>query len=186
MTRITYRGSRLKGFTLIEAVVATAVFAFTIVSILGVYVATTKLDRKSRAERAVSQNGRFIMEFLAKEIRNGTIDYSSYPGGTVSTTTDLFLENQANELEHLFKSGNDMILNKGSNVNMNSASVKVTKLDFYIKPVGNPFTVAKTFNEQPHVTVILQLQSNYGTRTNDIATLNLEDTFAVRIYPSRE
>ena len=77
-SRITHHASRSRGFTLIEAIVATSVFAFIVSSILGVYIATFQLDRKSRAHRAVAQNARFISEFIGKEVRNGTIDYSSY------------------------------------------------------------------------------------------------------------
>ena len=87
-----------KGFTLLEAVVATAVFAFVISSVAGVYLNVLKLDRKSRAERTVYENSRFIMEFLAKEVRNGSIDHASY-GGTVPANPDLYIHNQANEIE---------------------------------------------------------------------------------------
>src|SRR5690348_2135634 len=94
-----------KGFTLIEAVVATAVFAFIASSIIGVYIATLQLNRKSRAERNVANNANYIMSFLAKEIRNGTITYASYPSGVVPQNPDLYLENQADEAEHIFLSG---------------------------------------------------------------------------------
>ena len=50
-----------KGFTLIEAIVATALFAFVVSSIAGVYLSTFQLDRRTRAQRAVSQNARYIM-----------------------------------------------------------------------------------------------------------------------------
>ena len=85
------------GFTLIEAVVATSVFAFLVTSILGVYMATVQLDSETRAQRAVAQNARFIMEFLAKEIRNGTIDYASYSGNQAGTDTQVYIKNQLNE-----------------------------------------------------------------------------------------
>src|SRR3989344_5248443 len=94
-----------KGFTLIEAVVATSVFSFIIVSILGVYLSTTQLDRKSRSQRAVAQNARFIMEYMAKEIRNGNIDYSQ-----ANNPTNLFLINQGLESEQFALAGNDLTL----------------------------------------------------------------------------
>lgn len=188
MTRITNHVLRdQKGFTLIEAIIATSVFAFVVSSILGVYVSTIQLDRKTRAQRAVAQNARFIMEFLAKEVRNGTINYASFTGGIVSGTADLYLENQANIIEHLSLSGTDLVLNKnGTNTNMNSSGVKVTNLKYYIQPVGDPYTFAKTYNEQPRVTVVMELTSNYGTRLNDIAKFDLEDTFVIRAYPPRQ
>jgi prepilin-type N-terminal cleavage/methylation domain-containing protein len=175
-----------KGFTLIEAVVATAVFAFVISAVIGVYLSVLKLDRKSRSQRAVYDNSRFIMEFFAKEIRNGSIEYSVY-GGSIPSNPDLYLRNQANEVEHFFLNGTNLILNKnGTDTNMNSAGVRVTKLKFFIAPTTDPYTPAKAANEQPHVTVVLELTSNYGVNTQDQAKINIQDTFAMRIYPARE
>ncbi|OGE87572.1 MAG: hypothetical protein A3J07_05030 [Candidatus Doudnabacteria bacterium RIFCSPLOWO2_02_FULL_49_13] len=176
-----------KGFTLIESVVATAVFAFVVSSILGVYVATTQLDRKSRASRAVTQNARFILEYLAKEVRNGNIDYASYPGGNAAGTADLYVEDQANLIEHFYLSGTNLILDKnGAVTNLNSAAVEVTKLQFLVAPVGDPYTIAKTHNEQPHVTVVLELTSNYGQQEASTIKLNLQGTFTTRGYLSRQ
>lgn len=166
---------------------ATAVFAFVVTSILGVYVSAIQLDRKSRSQRAVAQNARFIMDFLAKEVRNGTINYASYSGGIVAGTNDLYLENQANAIEHFSLNGTNLVLNKsGTNTNMNSSGTKVTNLKFYIQPVGDPYTTLKTYNEQPRVTVVMELTSNYSTRPNDLIIMDLESTFATRNYPARQ
>ncbi len=175
-----------KGFTLIEAIVATAVFSVVVSGVIGVYLSVLKLDRKTRAQRAVYDNSRFIMEFFAKEIRNGSVEYSVYGGG-ILPNPDLYLRNQANEVEHFFLNGTNLVLNKNAgDTNMNSAGVKVTKLKFFISPTTDPYTPAKAANEQPHVTVVLELTSNYGVGSNEEAKINLQDTFAMRIYPSRQ
>ena len=174
------------GFTLIEAVVATALFAFVVSSILGVYVSTIQLDRKTRAQRSVAQNARFITDFFAKEVRNGVIDYS---GSTCTNSATTFcLINQGSLSEKFTWNGADtLVLNKnGSTTNLNTSSAKVTKLTFWVAPAGNPYTSAKTYNEQPHVTIILELTSNYGNKPTDVAKLNLEESFATRNYPSRK
>lgn len=182
-----------KGFTLIEAVTAASIFAFVVASMLGVYITVLRLDSKTRAFRAVQQNSRFIMDFLAKEVRNGLIDYASYPGGQVINvsgqyyTQDLYLENQANEREHIYLNGNNIILNKTGvgATNLNSGGVTVTKLQFYVSPKVDPLTIAKAANQQPNVTVVLELNSNYGQRVGDVAKINLQSTFSIRQYPSR-
>jgi Tfp pilus assembly protein PilW len=175
-----------KGFTLIEAVVATSVFAFVVTSVLGVYLATLQIDSKTRAQRAVTQNARFIMEFIAKEVRNGEINYSAYPGGSASSTNQLFIRNQLNEAERIFISGNNLVLTKPSGTtNLNSSGVRVTNARFYVSPNVNPLTAAKSANQQPSVTVILQLTSNFGDGAADIATIDLQSTFSIRSYPSR-
>ncbi len=183
---ITYNLKPQRGFTLIEAVVATSVFAFVIVSILGVYLSALQLDKKTRSQRAATQNARFIAEFLAKEIRNGTIDYSSYPD--INSTTNLYLVNQAGASEHFWLNGTDLQLtnSSGGPTNLNSSSIKVTKLAFYLSPKPNPYTSAKLSNEHPRVTMILELSANYGDRAIDRAVINLETTFTTRNYPSRQ
>lgn len=177
--------SKQQGFTLIEAVVSTAVFAFVVSSILGVYMSTVQLDRKTRAERAVAQNARFIMEYLAKEVRNGSIRYAGYAGGVADGT--LKITNQANQNISFYLSGTDLKIDKaGAISNLNSDSVKVNSLSFRVAPTQNPYTPAKTFNEQPRVTVLLELISDYGTKITEQASLNIQSTFATRNYPSRQ
>jgi Tfp pilus assembly protein PilE len=181
------RRNQESGFTLIEAVVSSAVFAFVVVSVLGVYTATLRLDSKTRAERAVQENARFIMEYFAKLVRNGSIDYASYPGDNASnTTTDLWVLNQANELEHVYLEGTDLKLEKSSTTNLNSSGVKITKAQLLVSPSLNPLTSAKLSNQQPSLTIFLEITSNYGEKPGDISVLNIQSTFASREYPSRE
>jgi Tfp pilus assembly protein PilW len=177
-----------KGFTIIEAVVATSLFAFVISSIIGVYLATLQLDRKTRAQRAVIQNGRYIMEFLAKEIRNGDINYAAYSGGdAASTTTDLYLTNQAGDDEAFRLNNTDLFLVKSAgSTALNSPSVSVTKVSFLLSPRFDPFTPAKTTNQQPIVTVFLELTANYSNKLSETSKINLEASYTVRSYPSRE
>lgn len=180
--------TRQEGFTLFEAIVATAVFAFVISSILGVYVATIQLDTKTRSQRAVAQNGRFIVEYLAKAIRNGTIDYASYSGGTASSQTELYIKNQSNESERIFVSGSNLMLTKIEGTTaLNSSSVLVSNARFYVIPETDPLTAQRPppQNQQPTVTVILELTSNYGKRPNDLVKMNMQTTFTIRAYPSR-
>ncbi|MDP4000634.1 MAG: prepilin-type N-terminal cleavage/methylation domain-containing protein [bacterium] len=174
------------GFTLIEAVVATAVFAFVVSSILGVYMATLQIDGKTKAQREVTRNSRFIMEFLAKEVRNGTINYSAYSGGDASTSNELYIINQLDEIERVYLSGENLVLGKAAGTtNLNSTGVRVIDVKFLVSPIVDPLTSAKNANQQPNVTVILTLRSNYGDRAADVAEINIQSTFTVRSYPSR-
>lgn len=182
---------REKGFTLIEAVVSTAVFSMVIVSILGVYSSVLRLDRRTRTERAVQGNARFLLEYFSKDIRNGRIDYSKYPGGNASNTSNsLWISNQANEDEFFFLSGTDLKLQKTvsgslSTTNLNSSDVKVTKASFLLSPSQDPLTIAKISNQQPSVTIILELTSStYGG--GEGSKVNIQTTLTSRNYSSRE
>jgi type II secretory pathway pseudopilin PulG len=175
---------RQKGFTIIEAVVATGVFAVVVSAGLGVYMATIRLDAKTRAERTVQQNARFILDFLSKEIRNGTINYA----GTNNAYT-LSLINQMNELEVVQwdSQTNSINLTKSGigSTTLNSDTVRVTRLNFYLNPTTDPFTPPYTVHVQPHVTVVMRIEA-LGTGPNNSASIDLQTTFAVRNYPSRQ
>ncbi len=71
------------GFTLMEIMVATVIFAMVTVSLLSLFNYVLKINRRSEALRQASQGMRSFMEFLVKEVRNGQIDY--YASGGVYT-----------------------------------------------------------------------------------------------------
>jgi type II secretory pathway pseudopilin PulG len=64
------------GFTLMEIVVATTIFAFVLTSMMALFNYTLKINRRTEALRQATQGMRNFVEFLVKEIRNGQIDYS--------------------------------------------------------------------------------------------------------------
>jgi type II secretory pathway component PulJ len=178
------RKSGQEGFTLIEAVVATAVFAFVVSSTLAVYLATISLDSKSRAERAVTQNARFIMEFLSKEIRNGGVYYSM-----TNDSDTLSLLNQLDEAETIEWGGvsNPVItLNKPGlgTTNLNSEDVEVTRLQFILSPTTGPYNLANDSHIQPHVTVIMSLRSR-NQKFKEAASIDIQSTYSTRVYPAR-
>ncbi len=125
------------GFTLIEIVVATALFALVISSILGIYLSVLRLNTRTRAERAVADNARFITDFFSKEVRNGHIDYTAYnsscgQGCIPSGGLDLYLVNQNNESEHIYvwddTTGQQIASYSGVSVcSTDSCSLKITK-----------------------------------------------------------
>src|SRR5258708_416913 len=67
--------SKQAGFTLMEIIVATSIFALAFSCILTLFNYTLKINRKSEALRQASQGMRNFMEFLVKEVRNGQINY---------------------------------------------------------------------------------------------------------------
>lgn len=69
---------RKKGFTLVEIILASSIF--TIVSVIGVsvFVNVTRIQRRVALENAMYEDGRFMMERIAREIRQNSIDYEEY------------------------------------------------------------------------------------------------------------
>lgn len=64
------------GFTLMEIIVATAIFAVVISAVLGLFNYVLRINAKVQATRQLSQGVRVFTEILAREIRNGRISYS--------------------------------------------------------------------------------------------------------------
>ena len=65
-----------RGFTLVEMLVATALFTVVTGSMVSLYLYSIKISRRADVIRTAAQNARFLSEYLAKEIRNGSIDYA--------------------------------------------------------------------------------------------------------------
>jgi len=178
--------SKQRGFTLIEALVAAAVFTFVVSATVGVYLSVTRIDAKTRAQRAVSADGRFIMEILAKEIRNGVIDYSG--SGCTNGSNTICLINQDGEFVRITYDGSSILTmaRPAGTSQLNSAQVRVTSFTSALYPSSDPYTLANGEDTQPYITLSMQLDSNFTTASADSARLPLQSTFAVRYYPERE
>lgn len=168
-----------RGFSVMEAVVATAVFALALSGIAGSFIAIMRLDAKSRSIRSVEQNVRFISEFLTREIRNGDLDFSptGYNGsiGGSGQTAVLYLVNRDGEKEAVTMSGNGIRLTKaGNSTNLSGSDTIVSRLDFYIRPT--------TPGSQTLVTFVYIISSNNGSRPGDQTTLAVQSSVAARDY----
>ncbi len=69
--------SQQSGFTLMEIVVSTAIFATTLTLMMTLFNYTLQINRRVEAMRQVAQLTRGFTEPLIREIRNGRIDYES-------------------------------------------------------------------------------------------------------------
>jgi prepilin-type N-terminal cleavage/methylation domain-containing protein len=76
--KISKRGMKASGFTLVEVIIASSIF--TIVSLIGVtvFINVTRIQRKIALENAIYEDGRFMMERISREIRANTVDYEEY------------------------------------------------------------------------------------------------------------
>lgn len=80
-----HRQNTSSGFTLMEIIVATTIFAFVTVALLSMFNYTLKINRRSEALRQATQGMRNFVEYLVKEIRNGEIDYGIVNGDTYTS-----------------------------------------------------------------------------------------------------
>lgn len=73
------------GFTLVEILVATTLFAFTVAALTSLFSYVLRINRKAEALRQATQAERDLVETIAKEVRNGQIDYGVASGSSVET-----------------------------------------------------------------------------------------------------
>jgi prepilin-type N-terminal cleavage/methylation domain-containing protein len=63
------------GFTLMEIMVATVIFAVMASATLSLFNYVLRINRRTEALRQAAQGARDFVEFIVKEVRNGQIDY---------------------------------------------------------------------------------------------------------------
>lgn len=68
----------LKGFTLIETLIASSIFALVAVVGATIFINISHSDRQTELTNALYEDARVVMEKLATKIRGGTIDYEEY------------------------------------------------------------------------------------------------------------
>jgi len=178
------RHSPQAGFTLMEIVVSTTIFAVVVTLMLVLFNYTLKINRKVEALRQVSQATRNFTEFLVREVRNGTIDYS----GTIDSThcpatynatsgaTFLALINRAGDREcfYLVTSGSNgslwvtklAINGTSSNEQVNPATINIDPNSFrlFVRPFTNPQVLSGGVRPgiQPFVSIIMKLTATIG------------------------
>ncbi|MBT3704377.1 type II secretion system protein [Candidatus Peregrinibacteria bacterium] len=67
-----------KGFTLIEALIASSIFAFVAVMGATVFLNISRSERQTGLANAIYEDARIVIEKISNEIREGTIDYEEY------------------------------------------------------------------------------------------------------------
>ncbi len=163
-----------KGFTLMEIIVSTALFAIVMTMTMVLFTYTLKINRRVETLREAVQGSRNFVELLVRDIRNGTIDYSgqvdpvhcpaSYnPGGdaylaivTLSGDKECFYypAGQTNPQLYLTKNGITEQF-------YGDSGFKLTNAIFYVRPSTNPAIQVGGFYPgiQPFVTMVFAFTS---------------------------
>ncbi len=155
-------GDNKKGFTLVELLVGITIFSLTVMVAVSLFAKAMENQRKGIAIQNVSENGRFLMWHISKEIRFGLIENSSDGESSQLTIT----HPDHGEVIYSFSDGE--FLRSGKK--LNSDEVYVT---------GKFIIDGKTFgdNQQPRVTVAMQVLTS-GTKGEEASSIFLQTTFS--------
>lgn len=183
------------GFTLMEIVVSTAIFASTVTLMLGLFNSALKINRRVESLRQVAQGTRNFTETLTREIRNGRVDYSgagfcnSFNYGS-SNNQGLAIVNHAGEklCFYLDTTTSELMVSKSVNgstvtesINPQNFRINTSTFEFVVRPTDNPDTGSAPYiGIQPQVTIFAQFQVQLST--NELITLPYQTTISTDVY----
>lgn len=107
------------GFTLMEIVVATTIFALVSTAMMGLFNYTLKINRRTEALRQATQGIRTFVEGLVKQVRNGQIYYAIdglTEAGSISGVcpagdlNDKYYEEKENKIRIINTEGEDVCI----------------------------------------------------------------------------
>ena len=165
-----------KGFTLVELIVGVAIFSLVIMIAVSLLTAALRAQRKSIAIQNVQDNSRYLIGFIAKEIRMSEIKNLDGPSATLSI---YHLEHLDVEYKFTGNTGNPntewQITRKDVDgvATLNSDEVKVEGT-FYVDGKG-------VDEKQPRVTIIMKVRTT-GDKVEERAEINLQTTLSQRDF----
>src|SRR3989344_7482502 len=162
------------GFTLIELLVAVFIFSILVTIAGGSFVSALSLQRRALNIKNTEENGRFILELMARELRVAnpinTPD-TSCPGSGASI---LSFQHPVNGAVVYSLSGGQVHRQVGgSDTIISNPNVEISRLNFCIS--GNSLNDDK----QPRVTIILSLKS--GGTMAESGTIDLQTSVSQRV-----
>lgn len=161
------------GYTLIELIIAIFIFSILTTIASGGFVSTLSLQRKALNIKRVEENGRFILEMMAREIRLANPINSPDTNCPTSNSVLNFQHPINGNIEYSLI-GN-IVHRKVNGVDsiISGSDVEILRLNFCIS--GNTPNDGK----QPKVTIILSLKSGGGAK--EAVILDLQTTVSQRI-----
>jgi len=190
------------GFTLMEAVIAVAIFTIAALVITDIYIMSQRTQTKLAGQTKVQSDARFVMEVLAREIRLNGIDYAYIisQGDTPSAGLDYLplQDGQGNTIVFTISTDNVDVCSASTNqclaVKRNNSvlasitpqGVNVNNVKFYIYPDNDPFVLDTgnwqyPNNDQPRVTIVLVSETT-GLRKVEDSISYLQTTVSTRQY----
>ncbi|MBU2473087.1 type II secretion system GspH family protein [Patescibacteria group bacterium] len=153
------------GFTMMEMIVALAVFSIIIVSMTSITFSIIKAQRKSFALQNSQEVSRYILESMNKEIRMSLINSDSGSGVTVLNITNANSET----FDYQFDNSNKRLLRNGQVVSPDN-----------IELTGSFYITKDTFPYQVIVTIVMKVDST-KSKIEQKAEINLQSTISSRL-----
>ena len=156
-----------KGFTLIELIIAMTIFVIVISLILTLFMMGIRAQRKVIAIQNVQDNARYLLGFIAKEIRMSTIN-------SVTTTTLDIIRPDGESVSYFFDDSEAEIERTDSSTSgpINSGQVSVTG-SFSGLGIGTGDV------QQARVTITINVETS-GIKVEEKAEIDIQTTLNPR------
>jgi len=173
---------RKQSFTLIELMVSMGILVIAIMALIGVYINVIGTRGRTTGQLNMQEDGQYMMSLIVKDIRAGIVDYASYGGGDCGTIagddgladmlclldfdtdkiryrTTLSASGTCDAARCVIERCETSACEEDDYQTITMTNLSVERLDFYINPVSDPFTVGSDVYVHPRVTVVLRLKS---------------------------
>ncbi len=179
MSLFRIKKNNVKGFTLLEMILALGIFIILFTLTLGIYSYALRAEQKTTQLSRLQKEAQLIMEIVAKKVRNSRIDYAWYSGELSSPESSLALLDKSAE-RTVFKLKTDVlgdnfaICSLGDCVSdddfsiIPASNIVIASLNFYISPLVDPFSLDELPSEYPRVTIVVDLEHTQGGITRNM------------------
>ncbi|MFH0873479.1 MAG: prepilin-type N-terminal cleavage/methylation domain-containing protein [Candidatus Komeilibacteria bacterium] len=184
--------SQPKGFTLVEMLVAVAIFAIGFVIIAGIYIATSTAQNRAKGSVEYLNEAQLVFEQISRLVRDNDLDQSTascncglpdYPANTFICLKDIAngktfisLHAPAGGAAGYVEINRDANCSTSGWVRLSDPSINVSDLKFYSK-----FPSAEVPDEQAMTTITMRVTSNNANGRNPIP-LQLQTAVSSRVF----
>ncbi len=168
------------GFTLVETLIALSIFAILSVIVSSIYIQANHLQQRISNLQKLQNEGRYMMEKMAREIRGREIKLNY--DLTNPTSTLAFNKDEEDNLVRIYWDNNNLVYDlNGATSTLNSLGIAVLDAKFSIYPTTDPFSLIPFSNIQPRVTMMLKIK-NLDGRAEYQKTLTIQTTISSKNY----
>ena len=181
-----------KGFTLIEMLVALAVFMSAITSAVGIMIAVVRTQNKSNIQRQSSQDARFAMETICREVRMATGSKENLPFERTDNGQSLTIYNipdynqpslvTSSKIERIWNNEKQIYQIAIDDNVITSDNINVTELSFSLNDNNNVHDW-NIPSEQPYINItIITEQQKANAKSFEKTKTKLRTTVTSRDY----
>lgn len=152
-----------KGFTLVELLVAAALFSTVVVVAVNIFVLTLRKPLLQIDNQHLQEEIVYAFELMEYQLSQAQIDYATYTtlyGGITNPVTELYFFNGSDQLKMYLTGGQIVLENTTSSekyplTTTASGDVAIDELTMYIYPTTDPTDPANGINDQEAVVVYI-------------------------------